>query len=143
MKTFLLSFFMFVTFQFSLSEFIFSQTENIVVREPYEITTLINKHISHNASMNGMEGFRIQIFYDSGNNSKSHAYAVKSGFILKYPNIRAYITYEAPNFKVRVGDFRSRLDAERFRNKIIDDYPSAFIMPDKISFPSLDIYDEI
>ena len=123
---------------------VFGQNEEkIKLIEPEEVTTLINKHISYNASRNGMDGYRIQIFFDSGNHSKSRAYAKKSNFILKYPHIRAYITYSSPNYRVRVGDFRTKLDAERFKQEIIEDYPSAFSIPEEINMPSLDLYDEI
>lgn len=122
----------------------FSQdVEKVKINEPQEVKALISKYISYNHDRNGIDGYRIQIFFDSGNNSKSRAYAKKSNFILKYPHIRAYITYQSPNYKVRVGDFRTKLDAEKFRQEILEEYPSAFSIPEKINMPSLDLYDEI
>jgi len=118
-------------------------SEKIKINQPESVTKLINKHISYNVAKNGIDGYRIQIFFDSGNHSKSRAYAKKSNFILKYPHIRAYITYQSPNYKVRVGDFRTKLDAERFKQEILEEYPSAFSIPETIELPSLDIYDEI
>lgn len=122
---------------------LFAQESNVTIHEPEQVTKLIKKHVSYCKSKDGIDGYRIQIFFDSGNHSKGRAYAKKSNFILKYPHIRAYITYQSPNYKVRVGDFRTKLDAERFRHKILENYPSAFSIPDKINMPSLDIYDEI
>ena len=64
-----------------------------------------------------------------------------SGFILsyklkkKYPDVPVYLTWKAPNFKVRVGDFGTRLEAEGFLNKIKRNYPIAWVIRDKIKFP--------
>lgn len=120
----------------------FGQTPSNV-KVSSEINDLVNKHIAYNKARNGINGYRIQIFFDSGNNSKTRAYAIKSNFVLKYAYVNSYITYEAPNYKVRVGDFRTRLDAEKFRNEIIEEYPAAFCITDIINLPKLDIYDEL
>jgi hypothetical protein len=53
----------------------------------------------------------------------------------KYPDIGVYLTWKAPNFKVRVGDFGTRMEAEGFLNKIKKDYPIAWVIKDKIKFP--------
>ena len=82
-----------------------------------------------------MDGFRIQIFFDSGNNSKTKAQSIYEEFKAKYPDIGAYLSFKSPNYKVRVGDFRTRLDAQRFLNEIIAEYPSAWIVADMIRFP--------
>jgi hypothetical protein len=80
-------------------------------------------------------GYRIQIFFDSGLNSSDRANKIRDEFIQKYPDIPAYVNWKAPNYRVRVGDFRSRLDAERTMQLISIDYPSAWISKDEINFP--------
>lgn len=116
--------------------------DNITINESEDINKLLNKHIAFNKAKGGIDGYRIQIFFDAGNRSKSRAYAIKSNFILKYPNTRAYISYEAPNYKVRIGNFRTKLDAEHFRHKILEDYPASFTIPCQIDYPRLDKYEE-
>ena len=60
-------------------------------------------------------------------------------FNSKHPKIEAYLMFQEPNYKVRVGDFRSRMDAQRFLHKITEDYPNAFIVKDnEINYPNLD-----
>ena len=54
-----------------------------------------------------------------------------------YPGIMAYVVYHEPNYKVRVGDFRTRIEAEGFMKRIMGEYPSAFVIKDKILFPKL------
>ena len=103
------------------------------------ITALVAKHLAFNESRGSIKGFRIQIFFDSGNNSKSKAISVMNEFTSKHRKVEGYLSFQEPNFKVRVGDFRTRMDAQRFLHKIAEEYPSAFIVKDnEINFPSLD-----
>jgi len=100
---------------------------------------LVEKHITFNENRDGVEGFRIQIFFDSGNNSKSKAVAAMNDFKTKYSNTEAYLIFQEPNYKVRIGDFRTRMDAQRFLHKISDEYPTAFIVKDNdINYPNLE-----
>jgi hypothetical protein len=85
----------------------------------------------------GMEGFRIQIFFDSGNSSKQAAMNVKRNFENRFPDIETYISFEEPNYKIRVGNFRTKLDAEGCLKKIAAQYPNAFVVPDFIEFPKI------
>jgi hypothetical protein len=62
-----------------------------------------------------------------------------NAFKAKYSKVGAYLTFQEPNYRIRVGDFRSRMDAQRFLHKITDAYPNAFIVKDnEINYPSLD-----
>jgi hypothetical protein len=56
-------------------------------------------------------------------------------FSARYPDVSAYLTFKAPNYKVRVGDFRTRLDAVRFLQQILTDYPGAYVITDHIHLP--------
>lgn len=115
----------------------FSQKVEIIADA--KIAALIAKHIAFNENKNGIKGYRIQIFFDSGNNSKSNAMASMKEFTDKYPEIGAYLTFQEPNFKVRVGDFRTRLDAKRLLHKITDEFPNSFIVKEEnINLPSLE-----
>ena len=55
------------------------------------------------------QGYRIQIF--SGGNRRD-AYNIQARFQTEYPGVRTYISYRTPEFKVHIGDFRTRLEAE-------------------------------
>lgn len=102
-----------------------------------KIDLLLEKHIKLNEISNTIPGFRINIFFQSGNNSKTNAYQVKSNFMNKYPDTEAYVVYEEPNFKVKVGDFRTRMEARGFLQQIKADFPEAFVIKDQINFPKL------
>ena len=54
-----------------------------------------------------------------------------------YPGIQAYRSYASPNFKVTVGNFRTRLDAEALLRQIKGDFPDAFIVRERFKYPSI------
>ena len=117
-----------------------SDGEVTIVQDPV-IDTLLIRHVEMNKALledednHGINGFRIQIFEESGNKSSTHAREVMAAFSEKYPEIPAYLTWQAPNFKVRVGDFATRMQAEGLLQKIKKDYPIAWVIKDKIKFP--------
>lgn len=101
-----------------------------------EIISLMEEHISANKSIEGKrEGYRIQIFFDSGNNSKQQAINVRNEFTSRYPKISTYIIFKEPNFRVRIGDFRTRTEARGFQQLIIEQYPQSFVVKDNIYYP--------
>jgi len=107
----------------------------IEIIKDQRVDVLINKHVSFYQNLKGYHGFRIQIFFDSGNNSKGKALSVKSEFTKKFSDTEAYLLFQEPNYKIRVGDFRNRIDAHRFLHNIIEDFPNAFIVVDEIQTP--------
>lgn len=111
---------------------------HVQIIQDEKVDLLVSKHIQINQNRKGIEGFRIQIFFDSGNNSKTKAESIYEGFKAKFPDVGAYLSFKSPNYKVRVGDFRTRLDAQRFLNEIITEYPNAWIIADMINLPNVD-----
>jgi hypothetical protein len=111
---------------------------NIQLIQDEKVDLLVTRHIQINQNRKGIDGYRIQIFFDSGTKSKIRARSVYDNFLIKYSNIGAYLTFKAPNYKVRVGDFRTKLDAQRFLNEIIADYPNAWIIEDQINLPKVE-----
>jgi hypothetical protein len=111
---------------------------HILIIQDNRVDLLVSKHVQINQNRKGIEGYRIQIFFDSGNNSKTKAQSIYEGFKAKYPEVKAYLSFKSPNYKVRVGDYRTRLDAQRFLNDIIIEYPNAWIIADLINLPSVE-----
>lgn len=114
-----------------------SQEEGATFIPDSTVAIVLDQHKSFNTLHHGSAGFRIQIFLESGNFSKTKAYTVKEKFNTDYPNEVAYILFNEPYYKVRIGDFRTKLDAEHFLEQLIIDYPEAFIVPDNIRFPNM------
>jgi hypothetical protein len=109
-----------------------------VVKDPL-IDTLIARRPSLNKNnINGEEtanGFRVQIFFGS---NRQAAYDAQAKFMNEYPEIHTYITYIEPNFKVRVGNFRTRLEAQKLETALGDLFKSLFIISEKINPPKPD-----
>jgi len=52
--------------------------------------------------------------------------------------VPAYVSFNPPYYRVRVGDFRSEMEAKRFLNRIKYDYPNGWVVKTSISLPKLD-----
>jgi hypothetical protein len=121
-----------------------SQTGNVNIHQDRWVDTLLSQYREvqeikwQNPDNKGIDGYRVQIFFDSGTYSGDRAREVKESFENDFEEIPAYLTWKAPNYRVRVGDFRSRLEAEKFLFSIRKDYPNAWIIKDKINFPETD-----
>lgn len=109
----------------------------VQIIEDVRIDTLLAKHKALNEYNPDIEGWRIEIFFESGNNSKRLAIEAQSGFISKYTEVPTHLIFQAPYYKVRVGDYRTRLEAEEFLKRISGSYPNAFVVKDEINFPKL------
>lgn len=115
----------------------FSSAQVTVVAEP-AIDLLVEKHVKVNSEGKGFPGFRVQIFSDSGNGARERANEKRSSFVSKYPDIPAYLDFNNPNFIVRVGDFRTKLEARKFLNSINVEFPYAFVRKDMIQPPPIE-----
>lgn len=87
-----------------------------------------------------MQGFRAQVF--SGNNQrKSKEEAIRKEKMIKelYPDLPTYVTYTAPFWKLRVGDFRSREEAYSLIRDLKETFPSfakeMYIVKDEVKIP--------
>lgn len=97
------------------------------------IDSLLKARLKLNKEESTYSGYRIQIYFGS---NRSDANKVKSEFLREYGNVKAYMIYQQPYFKIRVGDFRTRLEAQKLFYKLQenDNFKSVFIVQDKISF---------
>ncbi|TVR41948.1 MAG: SPOR domain-containing protein [Bacteroidia bacterium] len=108
------------------------------VHQDEKISMLLHAHRNAVSRQQGVPGYRVHLYMDSGNRARLNTQREQAAFEKKYPDVRAYIVYEEPYFKLRVGDFRTRLDARRFLEKIRRDYSAAYIVVDMINFPEMD-----
>ncbi len=94
---------------------------------------LVERHKKANASKMSMTGFRIQIYFGS---ERAKATEIRADFMKNFPEIASYLIYQQPYFKIRVGDFKTRIEASGFLKKLDDHYTTAFIVPDEVKLPS-------
>lgn len=90
------------------------------------INLLIAKRVAINEKREGrFSGYRVQIHFGP---DREKAKEAKAKFVLKYTDKAAYDTYDQPNFKIRVGNFRTRLEAHAFMKELQVEFPGAFIV---------------
>jgi len=111
--------------------------DDLQVDRDARLDKMLKWHIEKNRETEGMEGFRVEIFFSSNLDAKEQALETKTEFLSEYPEYPVHIKFIAPNFRVRVGDFRTKNEALKLYKKIQRDYPTAFVVPDIINFPLL------
>ena len=106
----------------------------VVVIQDARLDALIKRQKNANLIKQTMPGYRIQIYFGG---VRQKASEIKSAFADKHNDVSAYLTYQQPNFKVRVGDFRTRLEAQRFLKSMEGEYTTMFIVPDEVKLPPI------
>jgi hypothetical protein len=73
------------------------------------------------------EVWSVRIYMGSGKNARAIADSKIGSFRSKYPDVEPRLLYPNPDFKVLVGNFKTRIEAESFRRKILGDFPNSRI----------------
>lgn len=81
-----------------------------------------------------INGFRIQLVFDS---DKGVINDSRARFITQFPRVDTYVEYNAPNYYLKAGDFRTRLEAEKVQSAIEMQFPTSFVIEEKINLPRL------
>jgi len=78
-------------------------------------------------------GFRVQV---ANTQNRDEANAVKAELLRRFPDEKSYLLYQAPNFRVRIGNFLTQKDAFQLRKMISALYPQKgiYIVPDVIEY---------
>jgi len=85
------------------------QNKNLVVNQDSKVEQLLNEKRKINSTLSINDRYKIQIF--SGNSEL--AKKTLTDFKLEYKNVDATIIFQTPNYKVWVGNYRTRMEAER------------------------------
>jgi hypothetical protein len=119
------------------TNFCFTQEGTIEIEADPRIETLIEEQgsIDNPSSTPQMNGFRIQLFFDSDRKAVEEA---RNKFVTKYPKIDTYIVYNAPHYFLRVGNFRTRLEGEKVKSTLETDFPTSYIIKETINLPRID-----
>jgi len=107
----------------------YAQEGQITVVQDTSIQRVLNLYATFAKEKREINGYRIQL---ASNNNRKELLNLKAKFIQQYPNQAAYIEYSAPQFKLRVGDFKTHGEADLFLTEVRINFSSAFIVPDKI-----------
>jgi len=110
---------------FILLCFIFSLTAN--AQENKKINEVLAKKIEYNKNNRLGKGYKIQLY----NGNESTAYRIKGNFEATY-GIVASLSYESPEWKVRVGNYKTRLEADRALLIFKEKFGGAIILETKV-----------
>jgi len=92
----------------------------------------INKRSSMMTSAGQYKGYRIQVL---STNRREDAFRVKADLLAAFADQKSYIIFQSPNFKVRIGNFLKRSEAENFRKQLVNVYPQGgYIVEDAIEY---------
>ena len=97
-----------------------SDTPGVVVHKDPRLDLLVKKHIEHNEittreSRRFVQGYRILVI---NTNDRGKATEAKTRIYQEFPELKAYLQWQAPFFKVKVGDFKTRVEAEEYLENI-------------------------
>ncbi len=73
------------------------------------------------------KGFRVQLY---NGNDRLKATQMKVDFLRRFPGVRAYMTYIQPQYRLKVGDFKTRREAQELYRQINGIYSPLMIVPD-------------
>jgi hypothetical protein len=86
----------------------------------------------------GMQGFRIQIYYSSVRSASEESAKAAQKFYDNFPDINCYTEFQKPGwYMVRVGDYRSKTECYKALLMIKKEFPEAYAVPAVINFPDL------
>jgi len=113
------------------------QGQESYIQQSSSVDSLISLHKKINKIDSLVPGYRIQIFFESGNFSKKKALETAEEFKEAFPTENYYLSFNEPYYRIRVGDYRTMIEAKGFLTEILSDYPTAFVVKEMIYFPPL------
>ena len=123
---------------FSFTFLYTNAADTIIVHKDPRIDVLtakqaaINKVTARMASNGMFKGYRLQVL---NTRSRDDAFKTKAMLLENFPDQKTYVLYQSPYFKVRIGNFVNRSDADNF-SKEVSSYLSqpAYVVQDLIEY---------
>src|SRR5215831_4503685 len=112
--------------------------DTIIVHKDPRLDILTKKQSEVNKRTSGMtssglyKGYRLQVL---STRSREDAFRLKTQLLKMFPSQQTYVVFQSPYFKVRVGNFLHRSDAENFKIVLSKSYSqNAYIVDDAIEY---------
>ncbi|CAA9194969.1 SPOR domain-containing protein [Flavobacterium bizetiae] len=109
---------------FTLAYNINAQDQNLIVNQDPKFDQLLSEKRKINTSINTNDTYKIQIFSGKSEEAKK----TLSDFKREFNTIDGTIIFNTPNYKVMVGNFKTRIEAERNLAEIKKRYKSVFLI---------------
>lgn len=98
-----------------------------------DVTADLNHYVDTLASINAqnpyLQVYTVQVYTG---NDREQAYKAKEAVYRLMPDAEPRISYDQPNYKVKVGVYRERLDAEKVYLKLHRSIPATIVIPERI-----------
>ncbi len=116
----------------------FAQTDTgigVVVHKDPRVDLLVKKQASINTVSKKsvgrtMRGYRLMVL---NTNKREDAIAAKTKVYTYFPELKAYLTYQAPFFRLKAGNFKTRDEADKYKKEMAPLFPKGvFILNDTI-----------
>jgi hypothetical protein len=110
-------------------------SNTVIIHKDPRLDLLVKKQAAINEvnsrdSRKTDKGFRLLII---SSNNRNEAIAAKTKIYTYFPELKAYLWYQSPYFRVKAGNFKEREEAESYQKKLNRYFPKGvFIMKDII-----------
>ena len=112
-----------------------ADSPSVIIHKDPRIDLLVKKQIQINEETSRearrtARGYRLLVI---NTNKRDEAVAAKTKVYTFFPELKSYLIYQTPYFKLKVGNFKDRKDAEEYRERLQKYFPrGVFIMNDTI-----------
>ena len=112
-----------------------NNTSSIIIHKDPRVDQLVKKQAQINEvatrdARRNVAGYRLQVINTSDRNA---AISAKTKIYQLYPELKAYLLYQAPYFRLRVGNFKDKEEAEDYRKSLSREFPnSVFLVRDTV-----------
>jgi hypothetical protein len=114
---------------------VYADTNSVVIHKDARIDAMAKKQAALNAaikkaSARSMRGYRLLVI---NTNKRNEAIDAKTKIYTYFPELKAYLIYQTPYFKLKAGNFRTRDEADRYRKNLNSVFPKGvYIINDTI-----------
>jgi len=105
---------------------VYAQDSAVLVHVDPRVDSLLKKQIQINElttrdSRRNIPGYRIQV---ANSPDRNQVFAIKTKIYQAYPELKPYLIYQPPNYKLKVGNFKTPEEAEPYLQKLTQDFHS-------------------
>ena len=107
-----------------------SNQGTIAINQPVAMEQLMQSYIASNKRRPGVEGYRIQIYSETGARARQEAESARNKLLAEFPNEKVTVSYDAPYWRVRVGYFRHKHETLPTLRKLRQMFPNGYAVRD-------------
>jgi hypothetical protein len=131
----LMRYFLLIALSLITTTLLAQDTTSVVVHKDPRVDLLLKKQSDVNlairrASSRTAKGYRLLVI---NTNKRDEAIAAKTKVYTNFPDMKAYLVYQSPYFKLKAGNFRTRDEAQQYQKILSAYFPKGvFIINDTI-----------